>query len=213
VGLLNKILARNRRGRASGSFLESAELSGRLKVIVPTSQFAWQGLEVNSDRVNVPRRGALRIRWRPIKFGRACGCVPGEEIEFRLLPGNQFRGRGINTGEPIFTIGLIEMVVPDNHGMRNKCIDPQALDLVPQFGCIKGSSDIRPVRYADQPFVTVTQLLPSDLGDKGKDFLISDLNKDLVQIRRVQVGIRIWLMPKTTTVPAFCIEIQPGRWI
>src|SRR5437016_7718413 len=53
VGLPNKILASNRRGRASGIFLESAELSGRLKVIVPTSQFAWQEIRRASCRERV----------------------------------------------------------------------------------------------------------------------------------------------------------------
>src|SRR2546428_13739597 len=65
VGLLNKIPARNRGGRASGRFLEPAELSGRFKVVIPASQLAWQGLEVHSDRVNITRRRALRIRRRP----------------------------------------------------------------------------------------------------------------------------------------------------
>src|SRR5438552_5068358 len=102
------------------------------------------------------------------------------------------------------------MVIPDDDGMRNKCVNPEALDLVTQFGCIKGSSDIRPIRHTDQPFVTVTQLLPSDLGDKRKELWVSDLSKGLVQIHRVQVGIRIWLVPIATTVPAFCIEIQPS---
>src|SRR2546423_14706172 len=103
------------------------------------------------------------------------------------------------------------MVVPDNHWTGHKCIHPKPLDLIPQFGSIEGSSHIRPIRLADQPFVTVDQLLASNLGNQGKELWISDLNKSLVQIYRIQIGIRIWFIPIASAVPALRIEIQPGR--
>src|SRR5207237_6053155 len=93
--------------------------------------------------------------------------------------------------------------------MRDECIDPEAIDLVTQFSCIKGSSHIRPIRHADEPLVTVGQLLTSDLGDEGKALSISDSNKGLVQGSCILIGIWIRLILIATTVPAFRIEIKP----
>ena len=200
---------------AHGRFLETSELPGDFRLVVPTAELFRKRFDAQSEGVDVARRRAAGL-WRSAGIGseRSGPGVPRQKVKLRFLLWNQRSRGGVNAGEIFIIVRRVEIVVISQHDAAHEAVDPKVLRFEPYFGGVEHPAEVVPVERADEPFVTIGELLPAHLGREWKCFGIAQPDVSLVQIKgAVRLSVRIPVIAGGRAALSFDKHGEPGAWL
>ena len=111
--------------------------------------------------------------------------VEMQEVKFRVL-WTCLGEMGIDTGEDIITITLIDSSAIRHYDRRRKSIDPQAILTSPaEFRGIKSAGGIAPFQWSNEALIAIQEDLAAHFQGKRGRFAIAQFQPGLAQIERV----------------------------